>query len=86
MRTPGFTAEASLYQADGHYQMIRQPVGLEGRQAVIPQQRARMRFIDPCWSECWLCELLGLPSYCLQCDTFRATQPPALVEPLLLTR
>ncbi len=62
MNMPRFNAQNSLYQSDVHYRIIMEPAGLRDRQAIMPQQRARMQFIDPCWSDCWLCDLLGMPS------------------------
>jgi hypothetical protein len=55
-RMPGFTAQDSLYKTGGRYQTAAKWSGSTQGQAVIPQQRRRLRQRVPGAEEGGLCE------------------------------
>ena len=53
MSLPGFSAEASLYKASGHYRTVGTPNDLVGSRGVLPQRD------DTTWTTTSVCKACG---------------------------
>jgi hypothetical protein len=68
MKMPGFNAANALYQSDISYRMVGQPMGMRGRQVVIPQQRGEAEAGGlGCAFACTCCALLRDVDCCQYC-------------------
>ncbi len=70
MRTPEFTAEASLYKTSGHYHVVG--AGAISTVQVVPQQMESavlaLAVGNPCRGACKCCGVFGYPGCCSRCD------------------
>ena len=72
MNMPGFTAEASLHKAGGHYSMAGTPNAWAGSRAVLPQ------LAQDVWTTDKVCEACGCTVSGFVCDCGLRPDPAKL--------
>lgn len=69
MKTPGFTADASIYRNKGQYKMVRSPSSLSGRSSLYQAGSIQPAALSAaCWSNCYCCGKIGNSGCCQKCD------------------